>query len=266
MAVGRLFYSQCTSSYLDESGNPDNPEDEYFVLGGAAIFERKTYFISRDLDAIQTKYFPGIPPVEFHTSPMEAGRGFWRNVPWGTRQSILQDIAQLIASVTDQRVVLFCAAIQKTDQLYGERAVEKATEQVCERFDTYLSRWFHERNVPERGLIVFAESHFTSRSKLWVRGFREYGTQWGILNNLSDIPYFASTRDTRLLQLADFISHTVFRLYEKQDAELIKVFLDRFDQKDGILHGLVHVTRSRRTCDCPACWSRRTPYSFGPMI
>ena len=117
---------------------------------------------------------------------------------------------------------------------------------------------------PERGLLVFAESHYQQRAKLWVRGFRDLGTQWGVLRNLSDIPYFASTRESRLLRLADFVSHSVFLLYERADVSLAKSIVHRMDQKDGRIHGLVHIsTRKGVGCDCPVCASRRVPHNFG---
>ncbi len=99
---------------------------------------------------------------------------------------------------------------------------------------------------------------------VWVRGFRELGTRWGVLRNLSDIPYFASTRESRLLQLADFVSHSIFLLYERADVDLAKSIVHRMDQKDGRIHGLVHISaRKGIGCDCPVCASRRTPYNFG---
>ncbi|MFN2446990.1 MAG: DUF3800 domain-containing protein [Vicinamibacterales bacterium] len=48
--------------YLDESGNPDDPADKHFVIGGIAVFERVTFFLSKDVDSIQEKHFPGRPP------------------------------------------------------------------------------------------------------------------------------------------------------------------------------------------------------------
>jgi hypothetical protein len=35
--------------YLDESGNPDDPSDKHFIRGGAAIYERSTYFVLRSV-------------------------------------------------------------------------------------------------------------------------------------------------------------------------------------------------------------------------
>jgi len=252
--------------YLDESGNEDDPADKHFVLAGAAIFERQTYFLSKDLDEVQVAHFPGSPPIEFHASPIRKGKDFWRNVDQPKREAVLDSLANVIKNANLDGMALFGAAVEKSAEMWGEKAVEYATEEICRRFDLFLVRRYHADN-PQRGLLIFSEGRFTKRAKIWVRGFRELGTRWGTLNNLSDIPYFASTRESRLLQLADIVAHAVFLRYERRDASLIKKFLHRFDKKDGILHGLVH----RRTdttvpCDCPACFSRLTPHNFGPWV
>jgi hypothetical protein len=250
--------------YLDESGNEDDPADKYFVLAGTAIFERQTYFLSRALEQVQLDHFPGLPPVEFHASPIRKGKDFWRNVDAPKRQAVLEALARVLKDANTEGMALFGAAVEKSADLWGERAVEYATEEICRRFDLFLARHHYAEN-PQRGLLIFSEGRFTKRAKLWVRGFRELGTRWGTLKNLSDIPYFASTRETRLLQLADIVAHAVFLLYERRDPSLIREFLHRFDKKDGVLHGLVH-RRSAGACDCPACSSRAIPHNYGPWV
>lgn len=253
--------------YLDESGNPDNPADRHFILGGAAIFERTTFYVGRDLDDLQRKYWPAAPPIDFHASPIRAGSGFWRGVPQATRQDLLCDIGSVIEKSNRPGLALFAAVVEKDAQLYGEDAIRCATEQIVKRFDTFLNRRAHDHHNPQRGLLVFAESHYQQRAKVWVKDFRRLGTQWGVLNNLADIPYFAAAKESRLLQVADYVSHATFLLYERRDASLAKGIISRFDQKNGILHGLVHVSSSRGvTCDCPACVSRRAPNTLGPWI
>ena len=84
----------------------------------------------------------------------------------------------------------------------------------------------------------------------------------GVLNNLADIPYTAPAKETRLLQLADYVAHALFLLYERRDPSLIKPILERFDSTGGVYHGLVHVSDHKgSTCGCPACCSRRKPGS-----
>lgn len=41
--------------YLDESGNESDPTDRFFVLGGLAVCERFTFFLSRELAVLRTK-------------------------------------------------------------------------------------------------------------------------------------------------------------------------------------------------------------------
>jgi hypothetical protein len=212
--------------YLDESGNESDPADKFFVLGGCAVFERVTFFLSQSLEAIQTKHFPGVPPLEFHASPIRTGKGFWRNVPEAVRLEVLDDLAGAVANANDPGVVLFAAAIEKSSSLYGEDAVLHATEQILSRFDRFLARR-NDQGDPQRGLVVFAEGRFDKRAKVWVREFRQLGTRWGVLRNLSDIPYFASVTETRLLQVADLVTHSVFMLYERRNPSLIHKFIHR---------------------------------------
>lgn len=249
--------------YLDESGNPDDASDRHFVLAGAAVFERSTYFLSQAFDQVQTKHFPGVQPIAFHTTEIRTGKDFWRKVQDDTRQAVLDDLCLAIANQVG--LCLFASVIEKTDRLHGEDAVKAATEEICVAFDRFLVRK-HRSGDTQRGLIVFAEGQYHKRNRVWVRDFREMGTRVGALNNLSDIPYFATPKETRLLQVADLVSHSVFRLYERRDPSLVRPFVHKFDVSAGIKYGIVHVTDARPVCECPRCFSQRTPNSFGPWI
>ena len=143
--------------------------------------------------------------------------------------------------------------IEKSRDVYGETAVARATEEVCKRFDRLLQRRYQRDNDPQRGLIIFSEGRFDARAKIWVKDFHRRGTQWGAINNLADIPYFAASHESRLLQAADLVSHATWLLDERHDASLFRALLPAFDTADGNLHGLVHVRASAATCDCPAC-------------
>jgi hypothetical protein len=187
---------QCISSTLTNPENESDPADRFFVLGGAAVFERVTYFLSRSLEDIQTKHFPGLPPIEFHASPIRTGKGFWRGVPEDKRTELLGDVAEAIATANEPGVVLFAAAIEKSAALHGENAVLQATEQILSRFDRFL------KNRDERGLVVFAEGRFDKRAKVWVDQFRQLGTRWSpaksrrypIFRKRQGNPAFASCR------------------------------------------------------------------------
>ena len=206
--------------YLDESGNEGDAKDRHFVLAGIAVFERVTFFLSKYLDEVQTRHFPGIQPVPFHASHIRNGMDFWRKTDSKLRTTVLGDIGKVITRAKYPGAVLFAAVVEKTDRLFGDKAVEYATESICRRFDTFLTNRGVEAKEKQRGLLIFSEGRFHKRARVWVTGFRELGTRWGALRCLSDIPYFASMRDTRLLQIADFVAYAVFQLYEKTRTSL----------------------------------------------
>lgn len=243
--------------YLDESGNEDDPSDRHFVLAGAAVFERVTFFLSNDLDDLKTRRFPGTPPIEFHASAMRKGKDFWRDVDRNIREDLLQEIAGVICKTGGPSLTLFAAVVEKSAAVYGEDAVKRAIEEVCSRFDMFLKRLYQDQNDPQRGLLIFSQGRFDQRAKVWIRGFRDAGTRWGFLRNFSDIPYFASTSETRLLQVADFVSYATYLLYERRDASLLRALIHRFDQKESA---------TAVPCDCPACHSRRSPGTFGSWM
>jgi hypothetical protein len=154
-----------------------------------------------------------------------------------------------------------------THPLINYDAVLQATEQILSRFDRFLAKR-GELGDQQRGLVVFAEGRFDKRAKVWVREFRQLGTRWGVLRNLCDIPYFASVKETRLLQVADFVAHSVFMLYERRNPSLIHKFIHRFHQRDGTMHGLRHFRpkSSIGPCDCPACYNWNHPGHYGPWL
>lgn len=253
--------------YLDESGNEKDPADRFFVLGGVALFERQVFFLAKALDAIQEKYFPDTQPIPFHASEIRSGRNFWRTVPRETRDAVLSEMAGAILRSPGRGRALFAAVIEKSKDLWSENAVERATEEICRRFDLRLKRVHRSDGNAQRGLLIFSEGRFDARAKIWVRGFHQRGTRWGAIKNLTDIPYFAPMQETRLLQIADFVAHAVWLAYERRNPELLAPIWQCFDVRDGVPHGLVHV-RSVATghCECPACQPRRVPGDAGPWL
>ena len=131
------------------------------------------------------------------------------------------------------------------------------------RFDRFLMRIYHERGDAQRGLIVVAESTYQKNLELQARRIAKEGHRWGETHNLADIPYFAPAKNTRLLQLADFVANAVFGRYESGHTENFDRIAPKFDQDDdGRIHGLVHIVCDRDSCYCPACVQRRiTPPS-----
>ena len=80
---------------------------------------------------------------------------------------------------------------------------------------------------------------------------------WGQTYNPADIPYFAPAKNTRLLQLADFVANAIYGRYEGGYTKQFDRIAPRIDQEQGRMYGLVHLARNRQDCYCPACVSRR---------
>lgn len=134
--------------------------------------------------------------------------------------------------------------------------MELAFEDLCQRFDYFLTRR-RQQGDQQRGMIILDKTtRETSLQKL-SREFRKTGTRWGSLKNIADTPFFVDSRASRLVQLADHIAYSVFRRYNSGDAQYMDIIASRFDEADGVIHGLSHKHSDRVTCTCPGCLSRR---------
>jgi hypothetical protein len=247
--------------YVDESGDVNNPKDDYFVLGGAAIYETTAYFISEDLDQIQEKWFPSATePIEFHAAEMFNRNGEpWHSLKRNDCEQIMRDLCNAICSSAEKGLYLFGVAFEKT-ACRGERADERAFHELCGHFDKFihqvnLSRQKEERN---RGFMILDSSRYAGHlDRLLLEYRKKEGTKFGRVRNFADAPAFAKSSTTRLLQVADLVAYAVFKRYQRGDTRLLDSLMSRFQQSDGVLHGLTHWTINWRDCFCPACASRR---------
>jgi len=239
--------------YVDESGNPDGAEDKYFVLGGVAVFEREVYWINEQVNTVAAKYFPGTD-IEFHAQAISSHRDEpWHSCPTERRNAIIDELCNTICS---RHVTLFAIALEKATT---NDPVGRAFEEICNRFDLFLRR-LHSRGDTQRGLIIFDESRYENSLQTLLAEYRSLGTRYGsTVKNFADVPFFANSKATRLLQLADLVAYAVFRRYERGDTRLIDKIISKCDTEDGVIHGLVHLTRSGGSCTCPACLTRRPP-------
>ena len=249
--------------YLDESGT--HAEASNFVLAGLAVFEREIHWYSRDLDALQLEYFPEADgPVHFHATNLRTGGGDFVAPPWDslspTRRHELR--GRIYDVIRNRRGVLFGCVIEKAwADSRSEDPYERGFEDLISRFDMFISNRNREAigqgGEEQRGMIVVAESSAQRAIRLLARRFQDGGTRWGNLHNVTDIPLFAPAKETRMLQYADFCSNAIYGRYQSALARDFDRIAPRFDQTDGIVHGLAHWT-SDYSCLCLACSTRRT--------
>ena len=249
--------------YVDESGVVSNPAENVFVLGAASIYENQAYFLTQELDKIQQKWFPSSTvPIEFHASHIRNGIGEpWHSMNKTKRMEILTEICTTIAAANPKGLVLFGIAIQKKS-FQTVDVVEKAFEELCGHTDAYISTTNTQHLATgkdkNRGLMILDSSKYEGQLDKLLLAYRQTGgTSFGKVKNFADAPTFANSATTRLLQIADIVSYAIYRRYEKSDARLLDILLPRFHEKDGKIHGLMHLVTNYRSCSCIACVSRR---------
>jgi hypothetical protein len=241
--------------YLDESGSVKNPTEEYFVLGGVAVPEVSIRWLSYELEKLAESIDPANPrQVEFHAAEIFNGGGLWGKYNKTDRIKVIKDVL-LTLNKANPGIVTFACAIKK-NAYPGVDLVEMAYEDVTSRFNMMLQRLSGEGN--QLGITVFDKCSYEESLQSLARTFRQSGNKWGSqLRNICEIPVFIDSKATRIIQLADHVSYAVFRRYNANDLNYFNCVDSRFDQSDGVIHGLSHKHAETRTCTCPACITRR---------
>ena len=247
--------------YLDDSGSANNRREDYLVLGGVSVFEAQANWITRELDSLAETIYPEDPhSVEFHASEIFGRRKTpWRGMTPEEAQGVIKAVLDVLRKSYDSARAFACA-IHKNS--YPDRdLMALAFEDLCSRFDRYLSR-LRGTGDRQRGLLILDESAHKTTLQQMARNFRTLGTQWGVVRNLADTPLFIDSRASRVVQLADHVAYAVFRRYNARDTRYFDVIASKFDSEDGIIHGLSHKQMNDPHCMCIACMSRRQQYSF----
>ncbi len=245
--------------YLDDSGSIPNPTEEYFVLGGVCVPERSLSWLSSQLDEIASQITPSDPSqVEFHASEIFSGR----NPPWNQykkkeeRIELIQRILNSLKNANSDIVTFACAIHKNSYQNFDPMKI--AFEDLCSRFDMYLNRRYHETNVSHKGIVIFDKSVYETSLQQLSMEFRQIGTRWREVRNIREVPFFVESKASRLIQLADHVAYSVFRRYNAGDLTYFNCIENRFDNHQGIIHGLVHKQTYNLNCTCPACITRKS--------
>ena len=105
--------------------------------------------------------------------------------------------------------------------------------------------------------MILDRSRQEKRLQALLNTYQREGGRFGRLVNFADVPFFADSTASRLIQLADLIAWAVFRRYERGDSRYFDRIIGQFDSEEGRIHGLSHRTLNRQEGFCPACFSRR---------
>ncbi len=241
--------------YVDESGDPNAwDSQDNFVLGGIAVHEGQVHRLSDELDAVQKAFFPVIAvPLEFHAHRIHSGRDRFRAMSPECRADLLNAAYDVIAGAGFPNVVAFISAIHVSAVTSPQQALSDCLEDICHRFNTFLVRQFSAGH-PDKGLLIMDESGREPRVRELMAEFDQRGTRWGYLGNIIDVPYFADSKHTRLLQLADLLAFAGGRYFNSRDDTFLLRVLARIDCKGpgGDRVGLRHLIGPGHQCSCMA--------------
>lgn len=261
--------------YLDESGS--HAGSPAFVLGGLAVHEQDAWHFQRRLENLVERSLPGtLDPLDFELhaaeikSPVKTVRGRKIKSPWA--QVSVRDRFRLIGATyrsianyecqhAEHPCALFGAVV---DGSFGDRE-QRAYEEVLHKFDEMMTRQGHASGTHEQGIVIHdARRIIEGDLQSWTRSWRQVAGRIGKLTHIADVPMFADSRASRLIQAADFVSWGLYRYYgPAHDDRWINNLWSKFDAeeaRDGLIqmHGLIHVHPGFRAggCSCPPCTSR----------
>lgn len=242
--------------YLDDSGAVGNAGEQYLVLGGVSVFETQSHHITTKLDRLAATINLDDPHgVEFHASETFSRRRHpWKALSQDDARDTIKAVLDVLGNARDT-VRAFACVVHK-DSYPNQDPMEIAFEDLCSRFDRYLRRLRAGDNT-QQGLVILDKSaHETTLQRMSVE-FRTLGTQWGVIRNLADTPFFVDSHASRLIQLADHVAYAVFRRYQAGDTQYFDRIAHKFYAEDGIVHGLAHKELRNPRCRCIACITRR---------
>lgn len=244
--------------YVDESGSVGNPNEQFFILAGVSVFERGLYHQMKEIDDLVGGLGLGdAQEIELHGNVMYQGHEPpWRSMKRVDREIILR---RALATLGPKKAAirLFAVAVDKSS-VSPRDPVEIAFEEICNRFNLFLGRQ-NNRASPQagqRGLIVMDDMKHEKPLQALARHFRINGGRWGQFRNLAEVPLFADSKASRLVQLADLVAYATWRKYEHKDGRFFDDLIPMFDSEGGVIHGLFHYKPRQTTCYCPACASR----------
>ncbi len=204
--------------YMDESGDPGFGNNNNFVLAGVAVHEGQVFRLGKQLDDIQARFFPSRQLLlGFHAYDIHGGK----NEPFNhlgptVRNQLMFEIYDCISNAGFPQMVTFATVMDVSSAQSPHQVLHDTFQDVLQRFNIFLTRQFGI-GLANKGLVIIDQAN-QARYREMFADFKRSGTQFqGPLANVIDIPYFAGRRDTRMLQLADFLAYAVFRRYERND-------------------------------------------------
>ena len=264
--------------FLDESGT--HGMSKAFVVGGIAVAEEDAYHLQQKLERYLHRCLNhrtlNAQQFELHASPLVNGKKEWGAIPdLADRIKILHGAYSVLRYYQPKNpqlpVICFGAAVDKSKQPNRTEREKWGYELVLKKFDDMLRRINRSTAMPQRGLVIHDQrvmnigghSPLTAEQQIlaWTQDWREAAGRLGALRHFADVPLFADSKATRLIQLADLACWAMWRQYGSMpaDSKWMKKLWPMMDTTAAGTHGIIHMTLKypHGGCECPSCRSRR---------
>jgi hypothetical protein len=209
--------------YIDDSGSHGTMQNNRaYVLAGLAVHEDDAAALQRALAELVARHVPGAPDAhELHAAELrhpKRARSIWVDTDGQVRRRLLQEaldsIAKLPLTRADRPIRAWAVLLDP-----GEDDVQRrGFERLLHLFDEFLESCAAAGD-PHNGIAIADETHLERQIQGWTEGWRETATALGRLDHLADVPLFANSRATRLLQAADLIAWSVWRAHGAEPAD-----------------------------------------------
>jgi len=169
------------------------------------------------------------------------------------RAGLLASAYDVIGNAGFPNVIAFITAIHISAVTSSSQALRDCLEDICQRFNTFLVRQFNQ-GYKDKGLLIMDKSGREARIRELMADFEEHGTQHGYLGNIMDVPYFADSAHTRMVQMADLLAFAGGRYFNASDRTYLDRILVRIDRRTatGEPVGLKHIVACKTSCSCIA--------------
>jgi hypothetical protein len=212
--------------YVDESGAHGlENHNEAYVLAGVAIHERDIPPLGRALhDVVEQAIAPGERPERFELHAAELWHPGHDSAWHGRRHRHVLDHAIDVVSGFREgdpgRPMRLIVEVLPP----GTGREHEAYGRLLNRFDDWLP-------AGELGFVVSDVSGRAREIQDWAARWREAAGPWGRLERLAEVPLFADSKASRLLQAADLVAWASWRRFggEPHEARWWRTLAHRAD-------------------------------------
>jgi hypothetical protein len=198
--------------YVDESGSHGLSHNNLaYVIAGVAIHEADITALGDRLRDIVKEVVPEgelAGPYELHAAELRRPRSgsVWKGSDGQMRRHLLERALHAIVEYPEhdpRRPLRVFADVLPPDGTHEREAYGR----LMNRFDDWLA------TMGERGIVISDVSWREGDIQAWARRWRRTASRWGTLDQLVEVPLFADSKASRLLQAADLMAWSCWRRF-----------------------------------------------------